>query len=363
MSKLVLRNLTKVYRHSRKEVRAVTDLNLECNDGEVVALLGPSGCGKSTTLRMISGLESVTHGEILVDDRVINDVDPKNRKIGLVFENYSLYPPLTVFDNIAFNLRAKKVAEKVIHQKVVEVAGLMKISDILHMKPSKLGGGEKQRINIARAIVRDPKILLMDEPLSHLDGTLRKEMRTEIKRIIVSLNATTVIVTHDQLEAMALADRIAIMKDGVLQQYGTPMEIFDNPRDEFVGSFIGEPPMNILSGRLIHDSEGMSFLMQGSSSVISLPGLAKMSVGDGTEVRIGVRPTSVTIRRDGEITVRISAYEDFGHSKHVICDLLGQKIVVVTDSSHKFTVGDMLSIDIPSESIFVFDKVSGMRLN
>ncbi len=244
MAGLTLSHLYKRYENSGKKKKtvndfAVKDLNLECEQGEFVAFLGPSGCGKTTTLRMIAGLEDITDGDIYIGDRRVNDLHPKDRHIGLAFEDYAMYPPLTVYDNVAFNLRAKGVDKAEIDRRVREIAPLMQIDDLLDKMPVKLSGGQKQRVNIARAIIREPELLLMDEPLSHLDGKARQAMRTEIKRLIHKIKCTTVYVTHDQLEAMSLADKIAVINFGVLQQYGTPAEVYDDPVNEFVASFIG----------------------------------------------------------------------------------------------------------------------------
>lgn len=257
MAGLTLENLYKRYDNSGKKKKikndyAVNDLSLRCEQGEFVALLGPSGCGKTTTLRMIAGLEEITKGNIYIGDHLVNNVNPKDRKIGLAFEDYAMYPPLNVYGNVAFNLRAKGIASVAIERRVREIAPLMQIDDILEKMPVKLSGGQKQRVNIARAIIREPELLLMDEPLSHLDGKARQAMRIEIKRLINKIKCTTMYVTHDQLEAMSLADKIAIMNFGVLQQFGTPTEVYDDPANEFVASFIGEPPMNITETKIIN---------------------------------------------------------------------------------------------------------------
>ena len=215
----------KLFKKQVKNDFAVKDLSFECKDGEFIGILGPSGCGKSTTLRMIAGLEQITAGDIYIGDVRINDLHPKDRNIGLAFEDYALYPPLTVYDNLAFNMRARNIPEQEIKESVERVAGLMKVDELLNMKPLGLSGGQKQRVNIARALVRRPGLLLLDEPLSHLDGKMRQQLRYEIKRMHHEIKCTTIIVTHDQMEAMSLADRIAIMDMGCLQQIGTPLEV------------------------------------------------------------------------------------------------------------------------------------------
>jgi multiple sugar transport system ATP-binding protein len=275
MSKLMLKNIYKRYdddqkksKKNEKQPLAVNNLSFECGDGEFIGILGPSGCGKSTTLRMIAGLENITDGEISIDGKVINNDLPKDRHIGLAFEDYALYPPLNVFDNIAFNMRAKNEDENTVKERVEEIAELMKVTELLQARPATLSGGQMQRVNIARAIVRNPKILLLDEPLSHLDGKMRQILRTEIKRLHKKIQCTTILVTHDQMEAMSLADKIAIIKDGVLQQFGTPKEIYDHPKNEFVANFIGEPPMNI-SDVVIKQKENKLFFLFHKKSIHS----------------------------------------------------------------------------------------------
>ena len=286
MAGLTLNHLYKRYDNSgkKKKIRndfAVKDLNLVCEQGEFVALLGPSGCGKTTTLRMIAGLEEITDGEIYIGERLVNKLHPKDRNIGLAFEDYAMYPPLNVYDNVAFNLRAKGVDKAEIDRKVREIAPLMQINDLLDKMPVKLSGGQKQRVNIARAIIREPELLLMDEPLSHLDGKARQAMRTEIKRLINKIKCTTVYVTHDQLEAMSLADKIAIINFGVLQQFGTPTEVYDDPANEFVASFIGEPPMNILETTIIDKNGTFFFTFENSNLQIAVPTRYYNVVSDG----------------------------------------------------------------------------------
>jgi multiple sugar transport system ATP-binding protein len=355
-------HLSKTFRQNKTSVEAVKDLSIECADGEIIALLGPSGCGKSTTLRMIAGLEDVTAGEVVVDGKVVNDLRPKDRKMGLVFENYCLYPPLSVYDNIAFNLRARGVSSNIIRDKVNDVAHILQITDILGNKPGQLSAGEKQRVNIARAVVREPKILLMDEPLSHLDGELRKQMRTEIKRLILVFKATSLIVTHDQLEAMALADRIALMKDGLLMQFGTPMEIYNNPDNEFVACFIGEPAMNILYGNVVNTPGGAVFSISGDH-MIQLTGFAPIWEERSVEANLGIRPNAIRIVANSSLIAKVLAYEDLGDSKNVLCDLFGQRIFVAYDGAQKVSVNDLLPIEIPANEAFLFDKNTGLRLD
>ncbi|MDD3214649.1 MAG: ABC transporter ATP-binding protein, partial [Eubacteriales bacterium] len=275
MAQLVLENVFKRYDNTGKRKQnntfAVNNLSFSCKNGEFLGILGPSGCGKSTTLRMIAGLEKITAGDIFIGDTRINELLPKDRNIGLAFEDYALYPPLTVYDNLAFNLRARKVPKAKIKEIIYSIAPLLKVDDLLTMKPQALSGGQKQRVNIARAIVRKPGLLLLDEPLSHLDGKMRQQLRYEIKRMHHEIKCTTIIVTHDQLEAMSLADRIAIMDMGVLQQIGTPLEVYDDPANVFVAGFIGEPPMNLLHSVIQKTAGGYCFTFPGSDLRIPVP--------------------------------------------------------------------------------------------
>ena len=243
MAELLYRKLVKQYRPDLPPALDRLDLNIR--DGEFIALLGPSGCGKSTTLRMTAGLETVSDGQIVIGGKVVNNTHPKDRGIGLAFENYALYPPLKIRDNLAFNLKAHGVKQAEIDKRVAEIAKYLHVEELLDLKPAALSSGQKQRVNIARALIRRPAVLLLDEPLSHLDAALRVKMRTEIKRLHTEQRFTTIIVTHDQLEAMALAERIAVLNDGKLQQFDTPLQVFNHPANEFVAGFLGEPPMNI----------------------------------------------------------------------------------------------------------------------
>lgn len=253
MSKVILKNIKKVY---DKNVVAVHDFNLEIEDKEFVVLVGPSGCGKSTTLRMVAGLEDISSGELYIGDRLVNDVAPKDRDIAMVFQNYALYPHMTVYENMAFALKLRKEPKESIHQKVTEAAQILGITEYLQRKPKALSGGQRQRVAIGRAIVRNPKVFLMDEPLSNLDAKLRNQMRAELIKLRARIDTTFVYVTHDQVEAMTLGDRIVIMKDGFIQQIGTPQQVFGEPANQFVAGFIGTPQMNFFPAELKTDESG-----------------------------------------------------------------------------------------------------------
>jgi multiple sugar transport system ATP-binding protein len=366
MAELILKDVCKIYYKNKKPVEAVKSLNLKCKDGEFVALLGPSGCGKSTTLRMIAGLEDVTSGDIYIGDRRINDLHPKDRNIGLAFENYALYPPLTVYDNIGFNLKAKKIPEKQIREEVYKIAELLDITNLLDMKPAALSGGQKQRVNIARALIRKPEVLLLDEPLSHLDGKVRQKMRTEIKHLHTEINCTTIIVTHDQLEAMALADRIAIINQGVLQQFGTPLEVFNNPVNEFVASFIGEPPMNIFNVVTIMENGIPYFKAENSLIKFSVPEKYIRFVKEGEKYRFGIRPTDITVcREDAPYTIKtkVSVFENLGEECRIYIRLDNDNILsVVSSEIFHFKYGDEIKLKFHPEKIHIFDCKTGQRI-
>lgn len=368
MAKLTLKNLYKRYENTKKKKvvndYAVNDLSLECNDGEFVGILGPSGCGKTTTLRMIAGLEEITKGDIYLDDKKINNLHPKDRQIGLAFEDYALYPPLNVYDNIAFNLRAKKVSEDKIKEEIMRIAPLLKVDDLLDMKPAKLSGGQKQRVNIARAIVRKPQLLLLDEPLSHLDGKMRQVLRTEIKRLHKEINCTTIIVTHDQLEAMSLADRIAIMNEGKLQQFGTPIEVYDHPVNEFVADFIGEPPMNITTVVIKRVTDKLFFSFPGTEITIEVPKRYYPVLGEGMRVRLGIRPNDLLIG-DSDSSgseVKIAVFENLGEERRISVRIGEEYLTLITTDERRFKQGDVIKLEVTSEKTHLFDIETGKRI-
>lgn len=367
MAELILRDLCKTYYKNKKPVEAVKHFNLTCKDGEFVALLGPSGCGKSTTLRMIAGLEDITAGEIIIGGKVINNLHPKDRNVGLAFENYALYPPLTVYENIAFNLRAKGLKQEEIDRRVQEIANKLHIKDLLSMKPAALSGGQKQRVNIARAIVRRAGVLLLDEPLSHLDGKMRQQMRTEIKRLHIEYKNTTILVTHDQSEAMALADRIAIMKDGVLQQFGTPLEIYSNPVNEFVAGFIGEPPMNLFTVQVKANGQQKQFCFVGSDIKFKVPDRYQSKVKEGETYRLGIRPNEVKIissaANSEAITIPVAVFENLGEERRLMFRLNGSPLMVVTQEQQRYKPGELVNLLFEAEKMHLFSSEDGTRIS
>jgi len=307
MARVVLKNVTKKF----GRVTAVDRLSLEVKDGEFVVLLGPSGCGKTTTLRLIAGLEKPDEGEIWIGDKLVNDVDPAKRDVAMVFQSYALYPHMTVYGNIEFPLRMAGVPKEERRKKVLEVAKLLGIDELLDRKPSQLSGGQQQRVALARALVRNPKVFLMDEPLSNLDAKLRVKMRFELKKLQRKLGITTIYVTHDQVEAMTMADRIAVMNKGRLQQYGTPEEIFFKPANVFVAGFVGSPPMNFVRGRIERREDSIYFV----SEYFSLRLLSVYSELLGREVIMGFRPQHVGVSpaaREGFVEGRVLGLEKLG---------------------------------------------------
>jgi len=360
MAELTLKTLTKTY--TQAQPPAVDQLNLAVRDGEFIALLGPSGCGKSTTLRMIAGLESVTAGEIRIGQKLVNDLHPKDRGVGLAFENYALYPPLKVRDNLAFNLRAHGLGAKEINRRVDEIARTLQIQELLDLKPAALSSGQKQRVNMARAMVRRPSVLLLDEPLSHLDARLRVELRTEIKRLHAEQRFTTIIVTHDQLEAMALADRIAVMNEGKLQQFDTPLEVFNHPANEFVAGFLGEPPMNIFrtvvdSGRLVIPEA--DFDLPISATVQKL-------IGSRKELKFGIRPWGIRVsltQTPGSVPGKVAVVEDLGDETRVGIRYGETLIMSSIPVTRRYRAGLPVYLTFSEEDLNLFDFTTGERLS
>lgn len=316
MARVVLQNVCK---HYSGGVKAVDRVNLDIADEEFVVLVGPSGCGKSTTLRMVAGLEEISSGTISIGDRVVNDVAPKDRDIAMVFQNYALYPHMTVYKNMAFGLKLRGVPKTEIDVKVKDAARLLGIFDLLERKPKALSGGQRQRVAVGRAIVRNPKAFLFDEPLSNLDAKLRVEMRAEIKKLHRRLATTTIYVTHDQEEAMTLGDRIVVMKDGVVHQVAHPLEVYDRPVNKFVAGFVGTPPMNFLDGRLVCENGRLCF-DEGSCRIPMPDRLAsRVSGHEGRPVTLGIRPENIEVRpqaeseaSDNPMRARVSVVELLG---------------------------------------------------
>jgi multiple sugar transport system ATP-binding protein len=362
MAELRLEHVDKVYKGG---VEAVKDLNLTVADGEFLALLGPSGCGKTSTLRMIVGLEEITRGEIFIGDRLVNSLDPNQRNVALAFETYALYPPLSIWDNIAFCLRARGIPRSEIKQRVGEVAKMLDITDILARKPSELGGGQKQRVSLARALVRDPAVFLMDEPLSHLDADLRSHMRTELKRLHAQMGRTTILVTHDQLEAVAMAQRIAVMNFGVLQQVGTFNDIYFHPVNEFVAGFIGEPPMNFLASKPVSKGNTMLLVAEDGSFRIKLPDALRTRVlnAKAQKVDIGIRPIHIDVVEelgdgDSVMTGKVVTYESLGEEGQIAATVGDASVLVVTSPTLRLERGQSVTLRLHPERINLFDATT-----
>ena len=397
MAEVQLKNLRKVYPHERgakhvfgkgknKEqkktnlevtdegVVAVQDFNLTIHDKEFVVLVGPSGCGKSTTLRMIAGLEEITSGDLLIDGKRVNDVAPKDRDIAMVFQSYALYPNMTVYENMAFTLRLKKVPDDEVDRKVRDAAKILGITQYLDRKPKALSGGQRQRVAIGRAIVRNPKVFLMDEPLSNLDAKLRNQMRAEIIKLRHKVNGTFVYVTHDQTEAMTLGDRIVVMKDGYIQQIGTPQEVFDHPSNLFVAGFIGMPQMNFFPAKL--HKTGSGYEVQSNFGTVPLAdktcdALQKAGVTD-TDVTAGVRPEQIQLhdsRVAGALRGVIDVSELMGSTVHVHAKVGNNDFVFVVptvdynrDNGQSYADGDEIWFTFEPNAVHVFDQKTEKNL-
>ena len=349
-----------------KGVVAVQEFNLEIADKEFIVLVGPSGCGKSTTLRMVAGLEEITEGELIIDDKIVNDVAPKDRDIAMVFQNYALYPHMTVYDNMAFALKLRKVPKGEIDKKVKQAAEILEITEYLNRKPKALSGGQRQRVAIGRAIVRDPQVMLMDEPLSNLDAKLRNQMRAEIIKLRERINTTFIYVTHDQTEAMTLGDRIVIMKDGFIQQIGTPQEVFDHPYNLFVAGFIGMPRMNLFDGKLVKKDGKYAVEVGGICVELSEEKQARLAAKDVAEqeVVLGVRPEHIVLCEDG-IKGKVDVSEMMGSSIHLHITAGDKDVIVIVPTlgaAANFPMGSAVNMTFDGNVAHVFGKETGINL-
>jgi multiple sugar transport system ATP-binding protein len=349
-------------------VTAVDDLSLQVANGEMLVLLGPSGCGKTTSLRMLAGLESITSGQIHIGGAVVNDLPPRARDIAMVFQSYALYSHLTVYENLAYPLRVRKLPKAEIDQRVRDVADVVQIGELLQRKPRELSGGQRRRVALGRAIIRRPAVFLMDEPLSNLDAKLRLHTRGELKRFQRELATTTIYVTHDQAEAMTLADRVAIMDRGVLQQVGPPKEVYARPASMFVAGFLGSPPMNLLDVGLASEGGEPAFAIGGMVTSASGSLGARLAALRGRQDRaiLGVRPEDVLLRRaagEGTVPGDVFVVEDLGNERLVTLDLGGQFVVARTPSDYPADMGDRLWFGFDPERAHLFDPVSQRRLD
>jgi multiple sugar transport system ATP-binding protein len=360
-------NLNHIYKRYDNKVTAVTDFNLDIQDKEFIVFVGPSGCGKSTTLRMIAGLEEISEGDLFIGDRRVNDVAPKDRDIAMVFQNYALYPHMNVYDNMAFGLKLRKFSKEEIDKRVKEAARILGLENFLDRKPKAMSGGQRQRVALGRAIVRNPKVFLMDEPLSNLDAKLRVQMRAEISKLHQRLQTTTIYVTHDQTEAMTMATRIVIMKDGLIQQVGTPKEVYDTPDNVFVGGFIGSPAMNFFNGVL-----GDGFFKVGDTTIKVPEGKMKMLRDQGylnKEIILGVRPEDIhdepvfiDSNQDAKATTTIEVAELMGAEIYLYSKLAEQDFVARIDSRSDIHNGEKIELAFDMNKCHFFDKETELRI-
>ena len=346
-------------------VVAVQDFNIDIKDKEFIVLVGPSGCGKSTTLRMIAGLEDISGGELYIDGKLCNDIEPKNRDIAMVFQSYALYPHLSVYDNIAFPLKIKKLSKDEIDKKVREAAETLDIIEYLDRKPKNLSGGQRQRVAIGRAIVRNPKVLLMDEPLSNLDAKLRNQMRAEIIKLRKKIDTTFIYVTHDQVEAMTLGDRIVVMKDGFVQQIGTPQEVFNHPANLFVAGFIGTPRMNTLDAKLLYKNGIYSILVDNQEFALSKEKQDRLKAKNIKEqdITLGVRPDHIILSDKG-IKANVDVSELMGSSVHLHMSALGKDIIAIVPTEGRVVelAGQEVHLAFNDNVINLFSKEDGTNL-
>ena len=370
MATVTLKNINKVY---DGDVHAVIDFNLQVKDKEFIVLVGPSGCGKTTTLRMVAGLEDITSGELKIDDEIVNDVAPKDRNIAMVFQSYALYPHMTVFDNMAFGLKLRKFSRDDIERRVNNAAEILGLKPYLNRRPKALSGGQRQRVALGRAIVRDAKVFLMDEPLSNLDAKLRVQMRAEIIKLTEKLGITTIYVTHDQIEAMTMASRIVVMKDGYIQQVGAPKEIYDNPNNIFVGGFIGTPPMNFIEGQVNDDG----FFVCGDHKL----GVSRIKVPEAklkllTEqnyiekpIILGIRPEDIhdenivlETYNDARVKLKVDVSELLGAETLINAVMNGQNLVAKVNARTDIHMGDDIEVAFDMNKCHFFDPETELRI-
>jgi multiple sugar transport system ATP-binding protein len=366
MATVTFDHVTKKY----GDVTAVHDFNLEIGDGEFMVLVGPSGCGKTTNLRMIAGLEEITSGTLRIGDRVVNDVPPKDRDIAMVFQSYALYPHMSVRENLAFGLKLRKVPKADIERRVKEAADTIQLQKLLDRKPKELSGGQRQRVALGRAIVREPAVFLMDEPLSNLDAKLRVQTRAEIARLHQRLQTTTIYVTHDQVEAMTMGQRITVMSEGLLQQVGTPQQLYDTPVNRFVAGFIGSPAMNFVDVGMSSSDGNPTLKAEGEAITIPLPPRFREAVGvtDGRKLVAGFRPEHMEISNGNGSTsgarIRANAevVEYLGNEELLHVNAGGRDVVAIVGSEHHVRSGDVIDFTVPLEKLHLFDADGGRSL-
>jgi len=355
MGAIALRNVEKTYGRGPTAVHVIHGINAEIPDGEFIVIVGPSGCGKSTLLRMVAGLEEITGGEIHIGGRVVNRLEPAERDIAMVFQNYALYPHMSVYDNMAYGLKIAKVPKAEIEARVQKAAKILELGELLQRKPRQLSGGQRQRVAMGRAIVRQPQVFLFDEPLSNLDAKLRAATRLEIRKLHAELGVTSLFVTHDQVEAMTLAQRMIVMNAGRIEQIGTPEQVYGEPASTFVASFIGSPPMNLLHGR----AEGVRFAVDGAADTMSLPAAAPRTGA----LTLGVRPEHAELRDDGEWPLKVEVLEMLGAERLVYGHLGGTSFTLRLEATlTPPRPGDTVHLHVPREHLHWFDRESGQRV-
>lgn len=364
MSSIKFTDVNKIYDNG---FHAVKDFNLEIKDNEFVVFVGPSGCGKSTTLRMLAGLEDISSGKIEIDNKVINDVEPKDRNIAMVFQNYALYPHMTVYDNMAYALKNQKMDKNIIEEKITSASKMLQIEEYLDRKPSQLSGGQNQRVALGRAMVRNPKVFLMDEPLSNLDAKLRTQMRTEINKLHKDLNTTFIYVTHDQTEAMTLGDRIVVMNKGVIQQVDTPVNLYDNPINEFVAGFIGSPRINIINMKLKNEGSHINGFV--GNQKVKIPEVLSKQLEnyDKDSVNIATRPEHIYIENYTEEVIRldtkIEVVESLGSEKVVYTSCENNEIIIRDFRNLDYELGSTIEIYLNAKKSFLFDPETGNKIS
>ena len=353
MADISINNINKYF----GDVHVIKDISLEIKSQSFTVLVGPSGCGKSTMLRMIAGLEDINSGTISIDGQVVNDLPPKQRNIAMVFQSYALYPHMTVFDNMAFGLKLEKRSKDEINERVQEAARILQIEDYLHRKPKQLSGGQRQRVAIGRAITRKPKVFLFDEPLSNLDAALRVQMRVELAKLHDQLNATMIYVTHDQTEAMTLANDIVVLDEGIVSQKGSPMDLYNDPNNLFVGGFIGSPKMNFISTKITSKSSDKTEVDLMGSAKISIP-KTSASASEGDAVQLGIRPEHLIVNQDGDGSweSKVFVVEKLGSGTFLYLEKEGEPLVVETEGDSNIKVGDSVKVGFEASRCHLFDN-------
>ncbi len=368
MANVILRNISKSY---DGKTFAVKNVNIDVEDREFVVLVGPSGCGKSTTLRMIAGLEEISEGELLIDGKKVNDIQPKDRDIAMVFQNYALYPHMTVYENMAFGLKMRKFAKSIIEERVNEAARILELEPYLNRKPKALSGGQRQRVALGRAIVRKPKVFLFDEPLSNLDAKMRVQTRTEISKLHKKLNSTMIYVTHDQTEAMTMGDRIVVMKDGIVNQIDTPLNLYKNPKNKFVAGFIGSPSMNFIDGSITSENDKIFFISNAGKLKLYIDGKRgdNLKTYINKNISAGIRPEAIREARNEEdrldankITVKIDVVEPLGNEIFLYFQLEGNQFIARTPSGEIPEYGSSITFLLDASHLHFFDNENGTTI-